>query len=45
MTMVNGPDLLEATLVQVEEESKESAKNLSAVNIKVDLIKQDSIAL
>ena len=43
--MENGPDLLEATRVQVEEETKEAIKRVSAVNIKGDLIKQDAISV
>ena len=35
--MLNGPDLLEAAQVQVEEEAKEYAKRLSKVNMKGSL--------
>ena len=42
--MKNGPDLLEAIRFQVDEESKEAVKRVSAVKMKGGLIKKDAIA-
>ena len=44
MTMKNGPDLLDTTRFKVEDEEKEAAKKVSAVNMKGDLINKDAIA-
>ena len=44
-TMESLPGLLEATRVQVEKEVKESAKKISPVKIKADIIKKESIAV
>ena len=43
-TMVNGPYLLEAKRVQVEEEAKEARNRVSVVKMKGGFIKQDNIA-
>ena len=44
-TMANGPDLVETTWIKVEDEAKEEAEKVSAVKMKLDLIKYDAISL